>query len=220
MQLNKYLLLASLIFVSHGAFAQAESSMQVKTGDKLTADVLRYGMRGTELYAETTTTVTAKIVVSAEGRIVTYSSGRIEKSDSAHTIIEVKTADGQIQKVPDDRLFRWMPVGNDFASMKKLKETFQASNNCGGGSGTVEYEITPKEIKYKLMISGKETEIKAVELLMNRQWSAGRCGIGKQVRRIVYSPDLDAVLETDYLNYLPNGVLLNRGAGFRLKSVN
>lgn len=209
---------ATIAFFIVGQAAVAQS-MLLKTGDKLVYEVVRYDMRGSEMYVASTTVEAAEVQVSAEGFVLNYTDGRVQKFDASHTLIE-RTVGDRLEKVTQDRQFKWMPDEKDFKSTRKLKETFQALAVCGGGTGTAVYEATPRETTYRLTVAGKETEVAAVEFLLNGQWSAGTCGMGKQIRKYIYAPELDTVVLNEFLNYRPNGAFLSRGSGWMLKSIN
>lgn len=176
-------------------------------------------MRGREPYVAGTTPATAEIQVSPDGRIITYSTGRIEKFDANHTLIE-RTSQGKTQSIAEDHRLRWMPPGRDFRSSRVVTEITPAAQSCGPGLAKMVYEAVPREGSYKLMIAGKEAAVKSIEFHLNGKWTAGSCGTGKQVRKIIYSPDLDIVLESEVLNYYPDGIFLFFGNGARLKSIN
>jgi hypothetical protein len=207
--------IAALLCVCQVGLASAQQLERVKSGANLAYDLIRYDTRGREVYVSSTTPITAEVLVSAEGRTLTYSTGRIEKFDVEHTLVE-RTVQGQTQRIGGKQLLKWMPDGRDYKSVRKVTESYEV-RQCG--MVDLEYESTPKEAIYKVAIAGKEADLKVIEFVLNGKWTGGSCGTGKQTRRIVYSPELDMVVETEFLTYLANGIL-NVGNGIRLKSVN
>jgi len=196
------------------SIASAQTVAPIKSGDKLGYEILRHGSRGSEIFVASATPVSADVVVSPEGRTVTFSSGRVDKYDASHALTQ-RTANGKTQDWTGKHLLAWLP--KDRASRAKFEVGHVLPPNfCG--EVDVAYVATPSDVTYQVAISGTEVSLKAVQYLMEGRWR-GTCGSGRQVLRIVYSPDLDAVLESESLNFHPTS-FLNVGNGVRLKAVN
>lgn len=217
MQWRRWIVLALLTAAAPWATAQPAALARIKTGDRLAVELLRHDMRGTELIVGSATAATAEVTATPDGLTLVYSTQRVQKFDGRHTLVE-DIFQGRARKVPEEWLFRWLPDDGDFKSVRKVRETSGAIQSCGGKMQS-DFEMTPRQALYRLLIAGKETEIPVVEFVFDGRWSA-TCGTGRQVRKYTYSPDLDLVLSSDYLNYLPNGNFLNAGNGLRVKSIN
>jgi|JI6StandDraft_1071083.scaffolds.fasta_scaffold161791_1 hypothetical protein len=204
-------ILVSLVSVS----ASAQSVVPIKTGDKLRYESLRFDARGSEIFIAATTPLTAEIAVSPEGRAITYSSRRVDKFNADHALVERISADGKAQDWTGKRLLSWLPKDRNSRAKFETGSSFPP-NFCGEVDAM--YTATPTDVTYKIAISGNEVTVKAVQYLLEGRWR-GTCGSGKQVVRFVYSPELDAILESEILNYHPSS-FLNVGSGLRLKSVN
>jgi hypothetical protein len=76
---------------------------------------------------------------------------------------------------------------------------------------------TPDAAKIKVAFS--RYDVRGQEVTLKGKWFFSTCGSGDQVVRIVYSPQLDFVVERDTKSFAPNGIL-NSGNLTKVTAVN
>ena len=208
--------LIAAVFLTAAVTASAQAPSRVSSTDKVVVDYFRFDQKGHEIYVASTTPRTLTIEISADGRTINYNNGYVEKFDKDLVLIESSNK-GVVRKIDDKFLQRWMPANRDSRESHNFSEKFN-NPNCGGDV-TVEWKGTPKDGKFKLMHSGKEIEVDVVEYEFAGRWTSVSCGIGRNTLKLVYAPTLDVVVERDFKNFRPDG-LLNVGNANKMKSVN
>jgi hypothetical protein len=71
----------------------------------------------------------------------------------------------------------------------------------------------------KIKVAFSRYDVRGQEVTLKSKWFFSTCGSGDQVVRIVYSPQLDFVVERDTKSFAPNGIL-NSGNLTKVTAVN
>lgn len=198
--------------------SQAQELKPYKTGDKITSEAIVLGTRGREVFNEAISMVESQVASNEESYTFKSSLGSITYARKTHQVLEIENERGK-RPTPESQRLAWMPLSRDFTKPYQVTQDFQATQNCGGGIGKATYEGLGKPGKFKVKVSGVDIEVDIVEVTLEGKWQVGPCGSGRQVVRIVYSPQLDQVLENDFRNFLPNG-FLNSGRISKTLSIN
>lgn len=214
MRISKSLavLVATSVFCIAG-FAQVLE--KAKTGDRLGVETQRYDTRGREIYVASTTKGTMELVITASERVFKWDNGQIQKYDPYYTLVE-RTSGGVTTPTEVRSQLKFLHLDGDPRAKKEVTNTYKA-NAAQCGTVVATYVSEGKDISYAFTVRGKQTELKAVEVLLDGKWSAA-CGIGKQSVKVTYSPELDLLLTYEYLNFQPSGIL-NFGTGWRVTSL-
>ncbi len=201
----KYLFaIAAFVLGTVGAFAQSELS-QVKGGDKLVYKYVVYGERGREIFEDKTSELPATFVVTEKGYAIRYKAGRVEQYDERHTLQSVFSR-GTLYPYSPEEQFRWMP--KDLTVGKKEETSYLVpSKECSGVKNTFP-DVSVQEGERKLIVQGVERTIQVLVLTYKGKWSgSGSCGSGRFETTVVFSKELNLVLEKKSLNFLPTGFL-------------
>lgn len=92
-------------------------------------------------------------------------------------------------------------TSQDFTVGKSWKFVFVSPPHKGSRCpNDVKYELTVTPVKegtYLVMIDGKETQVKTVEVEQEGMWSAPDCGQGKIFAASAYSPELALIVKSE-----------------------
>ena len=203
---------AAFILCSVG-FAQVPE--KAKTGDRLGVESLRYDTRGREAYVASTAKGYVELQVTANERMFKWDSGLTQKYDQNYTLLE-RSSRGTTALTESRSQLKFLHLDSDPKAKREVSNAYTSSvAQCGNVLAT--YASEGKDISYPITIRGKQTDTRAIEVLLDGKWSAA-CGIGKQSVKVTYSPDLDLLLTFEFLNFQPNGIL-NSGSGWRVISL-
>ncbi len=193
----------------------AQAPEKAKTGDRLGVETLRYDTRGREIYVASTTKGSIALLITANERVFNWDNGPTQKYDPNYTLVE-RTSGGVTTPTEARSQLKFLHLDGDPRTKKEVTNTYK-SNAAHCGTVVATYVSEGKDVSYALTVRGKQTELKAVEVLLDGKWSAA-CGTGKQSVKVTYSPELDPLLTYEYLNFLPSGIL-NSGIGWRVTSL-
>jgi hypothetical protein len=215
MRTKTLLCLAGLFgFISIAVIAQ--ELPKIKAGDKIMSQFITYGTKGREVVVENTQSIEVRMTQADNTYTLSSSLGSTVYSRTGHITLERENASGKTV-VPENQRFNWMPPGGDWS--KPFSGSFQINNpNCG--LGKMSFDAVPKPAKFTVTVSGKPVELDVQEVQFAAKWQLpGNCGFGTQPEKIVYSPQLDFVLERDSKVYGSNGLLI-RGTSLKIQSIN
>ena len=198
-------LFASVIaFFALNVFAQQAMEIPaVKEGDKLVIKYIVYGEKGRELVEQSTSDLPASVSFFDNGYSVNYKAGRVETYNNQHTLLSFKSR-GKVTDYPSEQQFNWFP--KDFSVGKKDPVSYSVNNNeCPNVKNTFP-DVTVEQGVRSLRLQGVEKQVPVQVLTFKGKWS-GSCGTGNFETVVVYSQQLNFILERKSLNYLPNGFL-------------
>jgi hypothetical protein len=216
--IKKLILLLNLATFVLAVEAQDTDIRPYRTGDKIVSEVIMLGVRGREIFNETTTLNEFEITSTPDSYSLKSASGTNTFARKGHFLLEQENERGK-RVIPDSQRLKWMPPNGDLSKPYLVSSEFVAAQNCGGGIGKTTYEAIAKPSKFKIKIKGVEQELDVITVDLDGKWQAGSCGSGKASTKIVYSSQLDQVLENDNRNFQPNG-FLNFGRISRTVSIN
>lgn len=195
----------SCLLVS-GVFAQpGENLAPVKDGDKIAYKYVVYGEKGKELFAEKTIDLPAIVTFSGKDYTIKYQTGRVETYTGQHINIS-QVSRGKPYTFPSEEQFLWQP--KDFSAGKKDPVTYLVQSTVPGCAiikntlPDVNVETGVRVIK----VQGVEKQVPVQIVTYKGNWS-GSCGRGNYDAMIVYSPDLNFIVEKREVSYLPSGFL-------------
>lgn len=199
--------------------AQTSDVRPFKTGDKLVSEVIILGTRGREIFNENVSQVEAEVTASPDSYTFKTAQGMNTFSRKGHFLIEAENAQGK-RVIPESYRLQWMPPSTETSKPYAVTHEFRATQNCGSGIGKNIYEAVVKPAKAKVKIKGVDQELDVVVVELEGKWQIpGPCGSGRAYGKLIYSAQLDQVLETDFRNFQPNG-FLNFGRISRTLSIN
>jgi hypothetical protein len=216
--MKRIVLFLNLVVLALFAQAQEIDIRPFRTGDKIVSEIITLGVRGREVFNETTSQIESDITATQDTYTLKSSLGSSTFARQGHFLLEQENDRGK-RVIPDTQKLRWMPPSSDLSKPYSVSNEFVATQNCGGGIGKATYETTAKPAKFKMKIKGVEKELDVLVVDLEGKWQAGSCGTGRQAVKIVYSPQMDQVLENDFRNFLPNG-FLNSGRISRTLTMN
>jgi hypothetical protein len=196
--------------------AHAQTVEKVKDGDKIKIASSRYDTRGREVYLASTEELDSSVSATEKNYVWSSPLGATTYVRETHVAIERTAPDGKKDTFSDARQLKWFPAGGDFS---KLLPGEQAIRNPRCGDGTFKYTASSQPAKFKLNVRGKEHELDVQEVTLKGRWSFSSCGTGDQLIKLVYSPQLDFLVERDQKSFQPNGFLSN-GTLIRVSSIN
>ncbi len=201
-----YLSLAFLcLFVTSASAQSGDNLAHVKDGDKIAYKYVVYGEKGKELFAEKTIDLPAIVTFSGKDYTIKYQTGRVETYTGQHVNIS-QVSRGKPYTFPSEEQFLWQP--KDFSAGKKDPVTYLVQSTVPGCAiikntlPDVNVESGVRVIK----VQGVEKQFPVQIVTYKGNWS-GSCGRGNYDAMIVYSPDLNFIVEKREVSYLPSGFL-------------
>ena len=207
-------LLLSLFIPS--IFAQPSSDIApIKDGDNVVYKYIVYGEKGRDIVEASSNDLPATVLFSGTGYSVKYRAGRVESYSSQHVQLTVLSR-GKLTVYSPEEQFQWFP--KDFSAGKKDPVAYDVqSTECSKVKNTFP-DVTVEPGTRNLKIQGVEKQVPVQIISYKGKWS-GSCGSGNFVNVIVFSQELNFVVERKSLNYLPNGFLY-QGEGRILHTLN